>query len=388
MNHNHDHILKRRPHVALIIETSINYGRGILRGVSRYLRENEPWSVFIEQRELGASLPDWIDHWNGDGIITRSDDPRILKAGIPTVGLYDRIDEDLGLPMILNDSREVGRLAATHMTDRGFGHFAFLGPMNEYWSQLRLLGVKDIITGDTKTLDVYDTSDPAHLELDWENQQNRLAEWLAERPKPLGLIASNDIHGLKALDACQRTRIAVPEEVAVIGADNDEELCDISDPPMSSVNFHPERIGYEAAALLDRMMRQEEYSTAPRLVEPLGAVTRHSTDILAIDDNYVAQALHIIRRHACEGITVEAILDHLPISRRSLEQRFRKVLGRTPKSEIQRVQFERARILLAETDLSITAVGRQIGFRQPAYFSTAFKAVLGKTPSQYRRSLS
>src|SRR5258706_12522873 len=219
------HRRRSRPHVALIIESSIEYGRGVLRGIAGYLREHGPWSIFLEQRELGAALPDWIRDWDGDGIITRSDDPRLLRTGLPTVGLYDRTEDRLKLPMILNDNLAVGRMGARPLADRGFRHLAYYGVRGERWSELRLEGVEAVARAAKATLSVHPSGGK------WEASQERLKSWIAGLPRPLGLVAANDIHGLRALDACRRAGLAVPEQVAVVGADDDAELCELSDPP-------------------------------------------------------------------------------------------------------------------------------------------------------------
>jgi LacI family transcriptional regulator len=202
---------------------------------------------------------------------------------------------------------------------------------------------------------------------------------------PLGIAAANDIHGLRALDACRRAGLGVPEQAAVVGADDDAELCELSDPPLSSVSFNPERAGWEAASLLDRLMRGERVPRAPLLIAPLGVTARQSTDALAIADPHVARALHFIRRHACEGIDVGALLREVPLSRRSFEHRFRKAVGRTPKAEIRRLQLDRAKTLLSGTDLKLAAVADRCGFHQPAYLCAVFRRSLGCTPAAWRR---
>jgi len=366
--------------VALIIESSIEYGRGVLRGIAGYLREHGPWSIFLEQRELGAALPKWIREWDGDGIITRSDDPRIVRSGLPTVGLYDRVEDRLRLPMILNDNLAVGRMGARHLADRGFRHLAYYGVRRERWSELRLAGASEVAGSAKATFAVHAGGGS------WEPSQERLRRWLESLPRPLGLIAANDLHGLRALDACRRAGLAVPEEVAVVGADDDAEVCELSDPPLSSVTFHPERVGYEAAALLERLMGGRAAPAEPLLVPPLGVSARQSSDILAIDDPDVAKAIHHIRRHAFEGITVEDVLREVPLTRRALEHRFRRRLGRTPKEEIQRLRFEQAKSLLATTDLPVARISDRLGFHQPAYLSAAFQREAGTTPSTYRRN--
>jgi len=370
--------------VALFVETSLNYGRGVLRGIARYLREFGPWSIFLEQHEIGAKLPDWIDRWEGDGIITRYDHPQILETKLPKVALFDRTDDWRSLPRILNDNLAIGRMAARHLLERGLESIGYYGVPSESWSDLRWRGVREVVKGVEVESRRYRPG-AADLTHDWELQQNALAEWISSLPRPLGLIACNDIHGLRALDACRRAQLAVPEQVAVIGADNDGELCDLSDPPLTSIDTNPERIGYEAAALLDCLMMGEAAPSSAKIIPPLGVITRQSTDILGITDRYVARALSIIRRHACSGIDVQSVLRQLPLSRRSLEQRFRRTLGRSPGAEILRVRIEQAKKLLAETDLTIEVISQRTGFRKSAYFSTAFGNQTGSAPSMYRR---
>ncbi len=362
--------------VALFIESSISYGRGILRGIARWLRAHGSWSIFVEQRELGAALPGWIAAWKGDGIITRSDDLRLRRLRIPIVTLNDRTAPDGRRPCILNDNREIGRLAARHLLDRGFTKLAFVGPLGEFWAAERLQGVRET----AGELEVFHAGRGA-----WEAEQRRLTAWLKGLPRPTGLVAANDVHGLRTLDACRRAELAVPESVAVVGADDDAELCELSDPPLSSVRFNPERVGFEAAALLDRLMRGGRAPRRPSAVSPLAVTARMSTDILAVEDEHVARALRYIRRHACEGMSIKDLLREVPISRRSLEHRFRRQLERTPKEEVRRLQVERAKALLAGTDLKIARVSEEAGFHQPAYLSSVFRGATGMTPAEYRR---
>ncbi|ADB15628.1 transcriptional regulator, AraC family [Pirellula staleyi DSM 6068] len=374
-----------RPQVALIIETSINYGRGLLKGVARYMRSAGEWSVFLEQRELGAELPRWIDRWDGDGIITRSDDPRLLERGIPTVALFDHRSCQQKVPQILNDNRAVGRLAAAHLVERGFRHLAFYGVPGEFWSEERLAGVREEGARQGASLAVFEPARSRRKRsIAWQDSQEELARWMSAQAAPLGLVAANDIHGLRALDACKRAGISVPERVAVMGADNDEELCELSDPPLSSIAFQPLRAGFAAAEMLARMMRGERVQSAMQLVPPLGLVTRQSTDVLAMEDEEVARALAVIRQQACDGLDVPAILRQVPISRRSLEIRMQKLLGRTPREEIRRVQIERAKKLLSETDLKLDRIAVSCGFVRASALSIAFREVVGTTPSDYR----
>jgi len=218
----------------------------------------------------------------------------------------------------------------------------------------------------------------------WEEQQNQLCDWLGELPRPVGILSCNDMRGQHVLDACRRIDAAVPEEVSVIGVDNDELICDLCDPPLSSVMPNPQRIGYEAAALLNKLMNGDAPRTSVQLIEPIGVVTRQSTDVLAIDDPLVASAVKYIRHHACDGISVVDVLKHVPVSRSILERRFRKYIGRSPQSEIRSVQLKRVKQLLRETDLPLERIAGLSGYDHPEYMSVVFKRELGITPGQYR----
>jgi LacI family transcriptional regulator len=200
-------------------------------------------------------------------------------------------------------------------------------------------------------------------------------------------MACNDIRGQQVLTACRAIGVAVPDEVAVLGVDNDEVLCDLADPPLSSIIPDTRRIGYEAAACLDRMMCGEPPPGPTTVIPPLGVVTRRSTDVLAVDDRALAHAARFIRERACEGITVQDILDGIPLSRSVFERRFLKTFGRTPKAEIVRTQLRRVMQLLAETDLPLKQIADRTGFEHPEYMSAAFKKRTGLTPGVYRRSV-
>jgi LacI family transcriptional regulator len=197
-------------------------------------------------------------------------------------------------------------------------------------------------------------------------------------------MAAYDYRGQQVLDACLRLAIAVPDEVAVIGVDNDELLCELSHPPMSSVIPNTHRTGYEAADLLDRMMNGHRAPSETYLIAPLGITTRQSTDVLAIEDRNVARAVAYIRSHACKRIAVDDVLRAVPQARRLLERRFKKLLGRTPHEEILRVQLDRVKALLAQTDLPLSEIAERCGFTHVEYLSVVFRKKAGLPPSQYR----
>jgi LacI family transcriptional regulator len=219
-------------------------------------------------------------------------------------------------------------------------------------------------------------------------QEERVAAWLKGLARPLGLFACNDVHGQQVLNACREHRILVPEELAVVGVDNDIMLCELSAPPLSSVVPDTEKIGLEACTMLDRMMRQGTSELPTTFVGPLGMKTRQSTGMFAVADSNVAAAVRIIRDHACDGVNVQDVADRVALSRSTLERKFQKHLGRTPKEEILRVQMDRIRGLLINTDYSLGAIASMTGFRHPEYLSVVFRREAGETPIAFRRRVA
>ena len=379
--------MSERPRVALIVEMSGVYGRQILEGIAKYQRSHRPWSVFLEQRELRAPPPPWLLRRPWDGIIcrstTRSLAQAFLRRGIPAVDLND-LHGGLGLPRIGSDMGAIGRVGGEHLLERGFRHFAYCGFSRETWSDGRREGFCEVVRQAGFECAVYESPWHGRNVPAWDKDQQRLAAWLRGLPKPLGLMACNDVRGQQVLNACHTLEVHVPEEIAVVGVDNERVLCELCDPPMSSVAPNPERIGYEAASLLDRLMAGQKIATDEMLVPPLGVVARQSSDITRIDDPDVAAALTFIRQNACSGASVEDVVAHLAVSRSILERRFRKHVGHSPQTEIRRVQLKRVKQLLAETDLSLEAIARLAGYVHPEYMSVVFKRVTRATPGQYR----
>ncbi len=376
-----------RPHVLLIVETAMVFGRGVLEGIGRFVMENPSWTVQLDLRELQVAPPAWLREWNGDGIISRSTTPEmadmVLKRGIPTVNLTD-IYGDQRIPYIWNDHAEIGAMAAEHLVQRGLKQFGFCGFSGHYWSMERQIGFTRKLAERGYHVSSHSSDWSRARRTGWEKQHRKIVEWLVGLPKPIGIMACNDFRGQHLLEACRTARITVPEEVAVIGVDNDQVICDFCQPPLTSIVPAAERIGYEAAKMLDQLMRGEKPPHANIYVKPLDIAVRHSTDMMAIDDEDVVAALKLIRQRACLGLTVPDILQEIAIARSSLERRFRKYVGRSPQAEIRDVQMKRARQLLSETDLSLAQVGVLTGFKHSEYFSVVFKREIGRTPGQFR----
>lgn len=373
-------------HVLLIVETAYAYGRNVLAGINDYMVAHEPWSVTLDLRGLMVPSPPWLGDWVGDGVISRSSDQALVDAvtrrGLPTIDLTD-IERNSGLPHIWTDHYAVGEVAAAHLLERGFTNFAFCGFMGHEWSKRRRIGFERQVAHVDVPV-VFETPWLPSATRPWESERQDLSDWIQGLPRPIGILACNDVRGQHILDVCRTLQVAVPEEVAVIGVDDDELLCQFCDPPLSSVVPNAERIGYEAAEALDSLMRGEALDWTERIIPPTGVVTRQSTDVLAIDDSQVAAAVRLIRQKACSGLSVAEVLKEVPLSRSVLERRFRKHLGRSPQAEIRNVQLKRVKQLLRESDLTLDRIAALTGFEHPEYLSVFFRRELGQTPGSYR----
>ncbi len=382
-----------RPHVALLIESSRAYGRRILFGIARYVREHQPWAISLQERSLGDTCPAWFKEWKGDGVIARVENRQIASAirrlGVPAVDMRYLL-RDLQLPSVRPNDTSVARLAFEHLRERGFRHFAFCGFNGADYSDIRRDAFAQCAEAAALTCHIFSESAVPHRSSTREYEARGLKDglavsrWLKKLPKPVGLMACNDIRGQQVLSACRAAGIIVPNEVAVVGVDNDEVLCELSDPPLSSVSLDTERIGYEAAALLDQMIDGNHPASPHVLIEPAGVITRRSSDVLAIEDRQIADMLRLIHERANEGIDVSDLLKHTTLSRSTLERRFLHLFGHTPKEEILRTRIARAKQLLAETDLPLAVVAEKVGFDHAEYFSVIFKKKTNLTPGMYR----
>jgi LacI family transcriptional regulator len=288
--------------------------------------------------------------------------------------------------MVIPDHAAVAQMVADYLQARHFRNFAFVGVERALWSKSRRDAFIDILRKAGFPCHVYSPLSRRRFSESWEGGQQDLAEWLGDLPKPIGLFAAHDLRALCVLDACRRRLLAVPEQVAVVGVDNDEPLCNLGDPPLSSVKIDHELIGFQSAAVLDRMMQGKKVDKKPILVQPLGVVSRRSTDIVAIDDLLTAKAVRYIREHACEGADVSDVARHCGVSRRSMERSFNQFLGMSPHEQIVRVKLARAKQLLTETDYPLDTIATKSGLSQAAYLSVLFKRLVGQTPGEYRRT--
>jgi len=381
-----------RFHVALLLETSREVGRGLLRGVRRYAQLHGPWGLHIMPGDLVQTLPT-MRAWGGTGIIARIATPRIaraiLKTGLPVIaGPLSASQLAPSNPLsklseIRANGEAVGAMAAEHLLERGLRHFAFVGGSGKSnWVQRRQKAFCKRIAEAGYPCAVY--SPPPGAEQDWGREQKRLGRWLKAQPKPLGVMATLDSRGRQVIEACMESALKVPDEVAVVGVDNDELLCELCDPPLSSVMLNSEKAGYEAAALLHRMMKGETVKARCILIEPTHVVARQSTQISANADEKIADALRFIRLGVNRPLRVLDVAEHIGLSRRSLELRFRNAVGHTVLTEIRRAQLERVRAFLIETDLPIREIAAQCGFANGNYLGKIFRREFSETPQQFR----
>jgi LacI family transcriptional regulator len=376
-------------HVALIVETSSVYGRDLLSGIVRFMRMHDEWSVFLEQRDLWKQPPSWLNNWRGDGIISRATTPKLLdaiaKTGVPLVEVTDRRG-DSQQPQVRSDDAAIGRLGVEHLIERGFERFGFCGFKGEAWSNRRREAFVAAVSTRSQT-PCSEFHSPWHgpAVQAWEAEQKSIVAWLQEFEPPFAVMACNDVRGQHVLEACSKLDLAVPEQVAVVGVDNDELLCRVCSPPLSSVIPNAEMVGFRAAEVLARLMNGDVVAQRMQVIPPLGVATRQSTDVVAIEDREIAAALHYIREHACRGLTVSEVVRNNAISRSTLERQVRKYLGRTPQEEIRHVQIKRARELLLTTDLPAERIATLCGFEHPEYLFVVFKRVTGMTTTEFRK---
>ena len=375
----------KRRRVALLIESSNVYGRELLRGIRSWSRENDSWSFRLVEQGRGAMKPEWLASWEGDGIIARVESEviqRFLESmRLPIVDVSAAL-ENSGFPQVVTDSAGVVKLAIDYLENLGFRNFAYCGDSAFRWSRLREQEFAYRVK--KKGLEPFIRNQRVSRP---ETEIGRLGNWLEALPKPVAVLACYDVRGQEVMEACGEKRLKVPEQVAVLGVHDDEILCELCDPPMSSVIPDPKRAGYEAAALLKKLMDGESLRNSerkPLLIPPIGISARQSTDVVAIPDEKIARALRYIKGRACQGINVADVLRECPMARTQLERRFRQVIGRSPREEIERVRMGKVQELLSRTTLPISAVAEEAGFEYPEYLSVAFKRCFGVTPKAYR----
>ena len=372
----------------MLVDTSRSYGRDIVRGIRRYVAEHGPWSLYLESRDLHSSFPEWLKKWPGDGILARTVDAALLRelkaTKLPVIELRSTALKH-PFPFVGMDNRIIGQRVAEHLLDRGFRRFGCYRDNSEAFFRQRCESFTETLSARGFPCASFETETASSKLQRWDLHQRRLADWLNSLAKPCAIFASNDQLGFWVLDAARRAGISVPEQVAVIGAENDKTLCETAWPPLSSVQLRGQNVGYTAARILDEWLQKKVQPPMQTLLPPGDIVVRQSSDIIAVEDPRIAKALHFIRQKASADIGVEAVAREVALSRSALERRMKALIGRSPGEEISRIRFSHVERLLAQTDLTLDAIAERAGFKHPQYMAEAFRKRTGSTPGEYRR---
>lgn len=380
--------LKHVPRVAVLVDTSTDWSRHVISGIIQYVRTHDFWHLFVEPRGVEEELV-LPRGWQGDGVIARIGNKFMARSlhgrHLPVVNVS--AIQVLGapeFPRVNTDVADTAQIAADYFLERGFRNFAYLSLRGlEYAARQQHAFVAAIKkAGCQCTLHGIKTHAGAQTP-DWNIRIDALGNWLQSLPKPVAILTWSG--GREVIHACHSVGLRVPEEVALLSG-SDDFLFEASRVPISAVQPAAERIGKEAAALLHRLMQGGRPPSRAILIPPLRVITRQSTDTMAVSDPALVKALSYIRENAANPIRVTDIAKHAGVSRRLLEQRFITKLGRTPAAQIRRTHLDRARTMLAETDLSVDKVAEASGFGSPEYMTFYFRRELKITPLKFRRA--
>lgn len=380
---------KNSPRIAILIEGSNAYGRGLLTGIRRFLHEHGPWVLFVPEHGRGTPPLDTIRRWEGEAMIARIETPAIAAAvndarrrqplalvDVSAAGLMPEA------PCVETDDAAIAALAVKHFRQRKFTNFAYIGDSRFRWSQNR----GDAFAHELAGIAAVHRFDADQTAPTGEAEDAALAVWLKELPKPVALFAGYDARGRQVIDACRDIGLSVPDDVAVLGVDDDPLLCSLASTPLSSIVPDAEGAGWRAAELIDRLLQGAQLQRNLWLLPPLGLTLRQSTATIACEDPIVAGALRFIREQACQGIKVSDVAEAVGTTRHVLAGRFLKLTGHSPHEEIVRVQFRQVETLLRDTDLSLTEIAARTGFRHAEYMTVAFNRRYGTPPSRWRKA--
>ncbi|HPA18279.1 MAG TPA: XylR family transcriptional regulator [Verrucomicrobiae bacterium] len=386
------HVQERPKRVILIYDPMRASDMKITQGIADFARAQSAWQLFFHEGKCANKQPPDFEGWPADGVICSC---HILKAtngtghwGVPLVAFggtwTGNPSCDRCVHCVAADHAAVGRMGADHFLQRGFRHMAFCGYCSEEdqaWSAPRAEAFAHRAAEANVPCQTFSPNGAAEP---WPTIHRTLADWIRILPRPVGLMAANDRRARQVLEACHHLGVKVPEDVAIVGADDDPLVCELCQPTLSSIDQSGRQIGRDTAALLDALMRGEQPPPGVRIVPPAGITERRSSDIIAVQDNLASAALAHVRAHACEGIKIADVASALDISRSTLQTRFKYAVGRTIHDEIRRVRLETARRLLSALDLPIKQVADRSGFRTVQHMTAVFRQFLGTTPAAFR----
>lgn len=383
---------KRIKRVALLIETSREYGRKLLEGISKYNQEESLWSLFFEPAGLTRKPPDWISDWDGDGILARINDSetaeRILESRLPVIDLRGLFAQDQ-IPFVGIDNYSVAATAFNHFNNRGFRSYALVGAPEGYHPHLdqRTRYFKNIVQESGFKCDTFLDTRFGNPNMSWEQQQEQLSIWVKGLKRNTAVLCVDDLTARETIDASLRCGLRVPEDLSVLGVDNDTYLCTLSKPELSSVVVNATRVGYEAARLLDSMMNNSSGKSFSEKLIPCDEIrTRQSTDIVAVGDPDLQLAMAYIHKNACAGIHVDNVVRQVPYCRSLIERKFKAAFGRSIHDEIFRVKLNRAQELLRESDHTLDIIAESSGFTSSIYLTQVFRKALNTSPGKWRKS--
>ena len=394
LRYNRKTMIALGPHrITLLFNANKVYDRMVLQGIGEYLRTSQSvWDVYLDEDFRYRERT--LEKWAGDGVIADMDDPRIVEAvgdlTVPVVGVggsYHSADCYPAFPYVATDNAKISQAAFEHLKNKGLENFAFYGlPESPFqrWAAEREQAFVDAVEAGGYRSDVY-----RGLETRpdmWRTALERLESWLQSLPRPVGIMAVTDSRARHLLQVCRKPGLMVPDEVAIVGVDNDDVARFVSTIPLSSVEQATREMGVRAARLLHRMLAGFKVTREPSIVPPVGIIERASSDYQAAKDPQVIQALHYIRKYACQGIKVEHVAAFVGRSRSSLERRFRAERGHSIHQEIHTARLGRACELLRNTDMPIADVASDCGFPSVQYLYTVFKKHTGLTPLGFRQS--
>lgn len=373
--------------ILLLMRPDSGYCRGVLQGIKRYAHLKRDWGFWMADKI--NDLPKMIHKWQPSGIIAfvflDEQFERLKQIQTPLVSIAN-VDTKTQFPTVCVDDYRVGRTAAQYLQKRGFCHFGFVGFPRSRYSNQRQQGFEETLAEYNHTPMIFhDTSWPnADSVWDWTSE-HQIEAWLHNLPKSCGVLAANDAIAMRLSEICRHIQIHIPEKIGLLGVDNDDLFCNLSQPQLSSVQIPVEQIGYEAAWLLDQMMHGQAPPANPILLPPMTVQTRQSTDIMVLNDPVLAEIIRYIHDFAHEPITMDDVLDRFKISRRSLERKSRTALGRTPLQELIRVRLELSLTLLSQSLLPVSRIAQQVGFASSKQFCTIFRQKMDMTPTEYRQ---
>ena len=386
--------MKKPTHIGVLVDASRAYGRGIYRGVANFAETREDWIILAHERPELDALPGWLKKAGVDALIAyipnRKLHRKIRALGIPVVDVHGRCRSP-EIPVIESDDEVIVRLAFEFFQQSGFEHLAYCGYPGIFFSEQRAEAVR-LQALKLKDVHLYTPStrkrvgeDLYRFEKGLAGHEADLSKWLHALPKPVAILACNDIRGQQVINACREGGIRMPEEVAVLGVDNDQIICRLCRPTLSSIEPDVEEIGFLAAQLVADQLAGKVVAARHR-VPPRQVVQRKSTDTVAASHPAVVHAARLIRDQDFSAASVEQICEATGVSRSTLDKLFLQHLGRSVAGEIARIRLQRSQNLLRNTESSLAEIAQGCGFSSATYFCRFFKRSTGQTPIAYRRS--